>query len=104
MGNQIAEALEHGAQKLGRTLAEEAGQALKDFHRKAGDNLRTVAGNTREIEAEHAEDPERIMRGEARDGVPPPHPGGGRGRGSGPLGRGGRRGQSAHREPGDPRR
>ncbi|MFK0191854.1 DUF6531 domain-containing protein [Kitasatospora sp. NPDC090308] len=94
MSNQIVKALEHGAQKLGRTLAEDAGKALKDFYRKAGDNLRTVARNTRETEARHVEDLERIMRGEGRGGVPHPRPGGGRGRGSGPLGRGGRRGQS----------
>ncbi|WP_051817856.1 DUF6531 domain-containing protein [Kitasatospora sp. NRRL B-11411] len=95
MSNQIVKALEHGAQKLGKTLAEDAGKALKNFYRKAGDNLRTVAKNTREIEARHARDLEKIMRGNGKD-LPhgPRTPGGGRrGNGERPLGRGGRRGQ-----------
>ncbi|MFJ1756575.1 hypothetical protein [Kitasatospora sp. NPDC088134] len=45
MSNQIVKALEHGAQKLGKTLAEDAGKALKNFYRKAGDNLKKVAHN-----------------------------------------------------------
>ncbi|MFJ4680633.1 hypothetical protein [Kitasatospora sp. NPDC088783] len=38
MSNQIVRALEHGAQKLGRTPAEhrDAGQALESFSREAG--------------------------------------------------------------------
>ncbi|MFK0193867.1 hypothetical protein [Kitasatospora sp. NPDC090308] len=36
MSNQIVRALEHGAQKLGRTLAEDAGKALESFSREAG--------------------------------------------------------------------
>ncbi|MGW4812778.1 RHS repeat-associated core domain-containing protein, partial [Kitasatospora cineracea] len=66
--------------------------ALKGFYRKAGDNLKTVAKNTREIEEKHAKDLAKIMRGEGKEGVPHPRSGGGprpgRGGGSHPKGRG----------------
>ncbi|MFF2819661.1 DUF6531 domain-containing protein [Kitasatospora cineracea] len=91
MSNQIVKALEHGAQKLGKTLAEDAGKALKGFYRKAGDNLKTVAKNVREVEEKHAKDLAKIMRGEGKEGVPHPRSGGGRhGRGGGshPNGKG----------------
>ncbi|WAL74359.1 DUF6531 domain-containing protein [Kitasatospora sp. YST-16] len=84
MSNQIVKALEHGAQKLGKTLAEDAGKALKGFYRKAGDNLKTVAKNTREIEEKHAKDLAKILKGEGKDGVPHPRSGPGGGRGSAP--------------------
>ncbi|MFF2630905.1 DUF6531 domain-containing protein [Kitasatospora griseola] len=83
MSNQIVKALEHGAQKLGKTLAEDAGKALKNFYRHAGDNLKKVARNTREIEAKHAKDLEKIFKGDGK-GVPHPRSGG-NGRGSGGL-------------------
>ncbi|MFJ8439157.1 DUF6531 domain-containing protein [Kitasatospora griseola] len=78
MSNQIVKALEHGAQKLGRTLAEDAGKALKNFYRHAGDNLKKVAKNTREIEAKHAKDLEKIFKGDGRGGPAHPRSGGGR--------------------------
>ncbi|MGW4383992.1 DUF6531 domain-containing protein [Kitasatospora sp. NPDC004531] len=90
MSNQIVKALEHGAQKLGRTLAEDAGKALKGFYRKAGDNLKKVAKNVREVEEKHAKDLEKIFKGDGK-GVPHPRAGGGgRGRGGGshPKGKG----------------
>ncbi|WP_425559920.1 DUF6531 domain-containing protein [Kitasatospora paranensis] len=90
MSNRIVQALEHGAQKLGRTLAEDAGKAVHKLYRQAGDNLRKVAHNTREIDAEHAKDLERILHGEGGKGLPHPRSGagGGRGGGSHPRGRG----------------
>ncbi|GGR02003.1 DUF6531 domain-containing protein [Kitasatospora griseola] len=98
MSNQIVKALEHGAQKLGKTLAEDAGKALKNFYRKAGDNLKTVAKNTREIEAKHAKDLEKIFKGDGKGGVPHPRSGGGgkRGAGSKPLNNGNRKGQGVN--------
>ncbi|RKE18249.1 RHS repeat-associated core domain-containing protein [Streptomyces sp. TLI_171] len=89
MSNQIVRALEHGAQKLGKTLAEDAGKALKSFYRKAGDNLKKVAHNTREIEAKHAKDLKRILEGHDSK-VPHPRRGRGPGRAgsSHPKGRG----------------
>ncbi|GAA0691864.1 hypothetical protein GCM10010193_53030 [Kitasatospora atroaurantiaca] len=97
MSNQIVKALEHGAQKLGKTLADDAGKALKNFYRKAGDNLKKVAHNTREADAKHAADLKKILDGGKKD-MPhgPKGPGGGRrGKGERPLGRGGKRGQAA---------
>ncbi|GAA0680024.1 hypothetical protein GCM10010193_37140 [Kitasatospora atroaurantiaca] len=89
MSNQIVKALEHGAQKLGKTLADDAGKALKNFYRKAGDNLKKVAHNTREADAKHAKDLEKILHGGGK-GLPHPRSGGGPGRhgNSHPKGRG----------------
>ncbi len=91
MSNQIVKALEHGAQKLGKTLAEDAGKALKSFYRKAGDNLKKVAHNTREADTKHARDLEKILKGDGGKGLPHPRSGGGdrpRRGGSHPGGRG----------------
>ncbi|MFG2697223.1 RHS repeat-associated core domain-containing protein [Kitasatospora sp. NPDC048407] len=93
MSNQIVKALEHGAQKLGKTLAEDAGKALKNFYRHAGDNLKKVAKNVREVEEKHVKDLEKILKGEGTGSLPHPRTSSGRGGGKGSLGRGGRRGQ-----------
>ncbi|WP_030459528.1 hypothetical protein [Kitasatospora sp. NRRL B-11411] len=61
MSNQIVKALEHAAQKLGKTLAEDAGKALKGFYRKAGDNMKQVAKNVHEAEAKHAAELKKIL-------------------------------------------
>ncbi|MER5864718.1 DUF6531 domain-containing protein [Kitasatospora sp. NPDC002040] len=89
MSNQIVKALEHGAEKLGKTLAEDAGKALKNFYRKAGDNLKKVAKNTRDADTKHARDLQKLLGGDHK-GVPHPHSPGGRGRpgNSHPKGRG----------------
>ena len=94
MSNQIVKALEHGAQKLGKTLAEDAGKALKGFYRKAGDNLKKVAHNTREADGKHAKDLERILGGSTKDIPHQVHSGGGGGRG----GRGGGSGPGKGRD------
>ncbi|WP_457028212.1 DUF6531 domain-containing protein [Kitasatospora sp. P5_F3] len=67
MSNQIVKALEHSAQKLGKTLAEDAGKALKNFYRKAGDNLKKVAHNTRETDRKHASELQKILEGGRKD-------------------------------------
>ncbi|MFD7730515.1 DUF6531 domain-containing protein [Kitasatospora phosalacinea] len=90
MSNQIVKALEHAAQKLGKTLAEDAGKALKGFYRKAGDNMKKVAKNVREVEEKHAKDLKKIMEGHDTE-VPRPRAGGPGGRS--PLGGPGRSGQ-----------
>ncbi|WP_405016878.1 DUF6531 domain-containing protein [Kitasatospora sp. NBC_00070] len=89
MSNQIVKALEHGAEKLGKTLAEDAGKALKNFYRKAGDNLKKVAKNTRDTDTKHAKDLQKLLGGDHKS-VPHPHSPGGRGRpgNSHPKGRG----------------
>ncbi|MCU7821092.1 DUF6531 domain-containing protein [Kitasatospora sp. DSM 101779] len=90
MSNRIVKALEHGAQKLGKTLADDAGKAVHKLYKQAGDNLTTVAKNVREVEAKHAKDLEKILAGHGGKGMPHPRSGsgGGRGGGSHPRGRG----------------
>ncbi|MFD8594420.1 DUF6531 domain-containing protein [Kitasatospora sp. NPDC059646] len=65
---------------------------MKNLYRHAGDNLRKVARNVREVEEKHAKDLEKILKGEGKGGVPHPRPGGGgrpgKGGGSHPKGRG----------------
>ncbi|WP_045305407.1 DUF6531 domain-containing protein [Saccharothrix sp. ST-888] len=86
MSNQIVKALEHGAQKLGKTLAEDAGKAVKDFYRKTGDNLKKVAHNHRETDAKHAAELKKILGGGKNDLPHAPHAprGGGRSSRGGP--------------------
>ncbi|MGK4580347.1 RHS repeat-associated core domain-containing protein [Kitasatospora sp. HPMI-4] len=78
MTNQIVKALEHGAEKLGKTLAEDAGKAVKDLYHSAGENLKKVAKNTREVDTKHAEELKKL-HGSAGKGQPhaPRTPGGG---------------------------
>ncbi|MEW1909444.1 hypothetical protein AB0442_13460 [Kitasatospora sp. NPDC085895] len=72
MSNRIVRALEHGAQKLGKTLAEDAGKAVHKLYKQAGDNLKTVAKNTREVDAKHAEELKKIIEGGKKDIHKPP--------------------------------
>ncbi|MEU2625438.1 DUF6531 domain-containing protein [Kitasatospora sp. NPDC007106] len=98
MSNRIVKALEHGAQKLGKTLADDAGKAVHQLYKQAGDNLTKVAKNVREVEAKHAKDLEKILAGHEGKGVPHPRSGGG-GRG----GRGNTHGGEGRRQVADPR-
>ncbi|MDH6125836.1 HYD1 signature containing ADP-ribosyltransferase family protein [Kitasatospora sp. GP82] len=77
MSNQIVRALEHGAQKLGKTLAEDAGKAVKDFYHSAGNNLKKVARNTRETDAKHEAELKKILGSGRKDLPHAPHPPGG---------------------------
>ncbi|WP_169797102.1 DUF6531 domain-containing protein, partial [Streptacidiphilus griseoplanus] len=91
MTNQIVKALEHGAEKIGRTLAEDAGKAVKDLYHSAGENLRKVARNTREADAKHAGELTKILERGGKDAEHSPHlPGGGGRTGRGGEGGGGR--------------
>ncbi|MGE7433653.1 nucleic acid/nucleotide deaminase domain-containing protein [Kitasatospora sp. NPDC001175] len=87
MTNQVTKALEHGAEKLGKTLADDAGKAVKDFYHSTGDNLKKVAHNTREADAKHAGDLKRMLDSEPKNGPRAPHepagPSGSRGGGGG---------------------
>lgn len=81
MSNRIVKALEHGAQKVGKTLAEDAGKAVHKLYRQAGDNLRTVARNTRKADADLAGDLRKVLKdGESGSPHSPHAGGGGRGR------------------------
>ncbi|MFB7667112.1 DUF6531 domain-containing protein [Kitasatospora sp. NPDC056138] len=91
MTNQVTKALEHGAEKLGKTLGEDAGQAVKKLYSSAGNNLRKVAKNTAETDAHHAGELKKIMSGN-KPGPSAPRGGGGGGRGGRGGGRGGRGG------------
>ncbi|MET8622482.1 RHS repeat-associated core domain-containing protein [Kitasatospora sp. NPDC004669] len=88
MSNPIVKALQHSAQKLGKTLADDAGKAMKGFYHKTGNNLKQVAHNTRQAEARHAAEMDKLLKGGGKD---MPHPGSGSGARSGdshPKGRG----------------
>ncbi|WBP87764.1 RHS repeat-associated core domain-containing protein [Kitasatospora cathayae] len=88
MSNPIVKALQHSAQKLGKALADDAGKAMKGFYRKTGTNLKQVAHNTRQAEARHAAEMDKLLKGGGKD---LPHPGTGgtaRGGDSHPKGRG----------------
>lgn len=80
MTNRIVQALEHGAEKLGKTLGEDAGKAVKDFYHSTGENLKKVAKNTAEADAKHAEDLGRLLKDGEKAHVPhephAPHGGG----------------------------
>ncbi|MCC9312497.1 hypothetical protein LN042_36520, partial [Kitasatospora sp. RB6PN24] len=67
MTNQIVKALEDAAKKLGTALAKDAGKAVQDFYHSAGQKLKTVAKNTAETDAKHAEDLNKILGGAEKD-------------------------------------
>ncbi|MEV4555534.1 hypothetical protein AB0K51_00900 [Kitasatospora sp. NPDC049285] len=71
MGNQIVKALEHAAEKLGTTLAKDAGKAVRDFYHSAGQNMKKVAKNVRDLEEKHAKDLAKIFEG-GEKGLPHP--------------------------------
>ncbi|WP_441251056.1 RHS repeat-associated core domain-containing protein [Kitasatospora sp. McL0602] len=77
MSNQIVKALEHAAEKIGGTLAKDAGKAVKDFYHSAGKNLKKVAANVRETEEKHAKDLGKLFEGGKHDAPHPHTPGGG---------------------------
>jgi YD repeat-containing protein len=78
MGNRIVRVLEQGAEKLGKTLGDDAGKAVQDLYHSTGKNLTKVAENTAEADAKHAGDLEKILQDSRRD-LPgePQLPGGG---------------------------
>ncbi|MGK4582514.1 nucleic acid/nucleotide deaminase domain-containing protein [Kitasatospora sp. HPMI-4] len=91
MTNQIVKALERGAQKVGETLAQNAGKAVKDLYDSTGHNLKKVAHNTRETDATHAGDLKRMLDGSRKNPPHEPHKPGGPSGGGGGGGGGGRK-------------
>ncbi|MFC1416547.1 DUF6531 domain-containing protein [Streptacidiphilus cavernicola] len=77
MTNRIVQALEDGARKLGKTLGEDAGKAVKDFYHSTGNNLKKVAENTAEADAKHAGELKKLMEDGKHDEPHVPHEGGG---------------------------
>jgi YD repeat-containing protein len=101
MTNKIVQALEDGATKLGKTLGEDAGKAVKDLYHDTGNRLKRVADNHLENDAKHASELEGIGKGGGQDMPRDPlssggtHSGGGAGSGGRepsptPVGAGGR--------------
>jgi hypothetical protein len=68
--NQIVKALEHGAQKMGKTIGEDAGKAVKEFYQDTGKRLKKVAENHVENDANHAAEMEKILKGGAKEDLP----------------------------------
>ncbi|MDX6350920.1 MAG: hypothetical protein QOF84_5710, partial [Streptomyces sp.] len=90
MTNQIVKALEHGAQKMGKTIGEDAGKAVKDLYHDTGKRLKKVAENHVENDAKHAAEMEKLLKGGGKEDLPGPHAadsGAGRTSGSGGRGR-----------------
>ncbi|GAA1252019.1 hypothetical protein GCM10009665_48450 [Kitasatospora nipponensis] len=99
MSNQIVRALEDGARKLGKALAEDAGKTVKDFYHSAGAKLKTVAKRTAETDAEHEGALKKILQDGRNDEPHEPHlPGEGGGGGPGGKGGGGADGAGAGRK------
>ncbi|WP_329582352.1 DUF6531 domain-containing protein [Kitasatospora sp. NBC_01250] len=92
MSNRIVQALEDGARRLGKTLAEDAGKTVKDLYHSAGTKLKTVAKRTAEADAEHESALKKIMGDAEHD---EPHLPGGSGDRSKPGDEGAGRRQAA---------
>ncbi|MER6046038.1 DUF6531 domain-containing protein [Streptomyces sp. NPDC001793] len=75
MTNRIVKALEDGAVRLGKTLGDDAGKAVKDLYHDTGERLRQVAKNHAETDAKHAADMEGILKGRHGDLPKAPHTG-----------------------------
>ncbi|GAA1942673.1 colicin E3/pyocin S6 family cytotoxin [Kitasatospora viridis] len=67
MSNRIVKAMEDAAKKIGKSLAQDAGKAVKDFYHSAGTKLKTVAKNTAEADAKHKGALDDILNGAEKD-------------------------------------
>ncbi|WP_146022219.1 DUF6531 domain-containing protein [Streptomyces sp. CB02959] len=67
MTNRIVKALEDGAVRLGKTLDEDAGKAVKNLYHDTGDRLRQVAKNHAETDAKHTSAMDDILKGRHGD-------------------------------------
>jgi YD repeat-containing protein len=77
--NRIVGALEHSATKLGKTLGEDAGKAVKDLYHSTGHNLTGIAEDTAATDAKHAKALRDLIR-DGKDETPSaPHVPGGEG-------------------------
>ncbi|WP_078894109.1 DUF6531 domain-containing protein [Streptomyces sp. CT34] len=99
MSNRIVKALEHGAEKLGKTLAKDASKAVQDLYHDAGGRLKKVATNHAENDAKHAAELDKLLKGNKHDMPRAPHATSGAGR---PRGGGTSRGARNEAESGHP--
>ncbi|MCZ1007670.1 DUF6531 domain-containing protein [Streptomyces lydicus] len=77
MSNPIVKALEHAAEKLGKTLGKDAGKAVQDMYHGAGHRLKKVATNHAENDAKHAAELDKLFKGGKEDIPHAPHATGG---------------------------
>jgi RHS repeat-associated protein len=71
--NRIVAALRHSATKLGKTLGDDAGNAVKDLYRSTGHHLTGIAEDTAATDTEHATVLSKLMRDGKEDAPTPPH-------------------------------
>jgi len=91
--SEIAKIVEDGARRIGKSLGEDAGQAVKKLYHQTGDNLERVTKNHLENDAEHASKLKSLANRESREHAPKtPHEGGGPGGKPGSSGAGGHSG------------
>ncbi|WP_405720908.1 DUF6531 domain-containing protein [Streptomyces sp. NBC_01537] len=90
MTNKITQALDDGAKKLGKTIGQDAGKAVKDLYHGTGTRLKKVAANHAETDAKHASELDKILKGGGKNDMPrDPHAGSGGGHGGSGGGKGG---------------
>ncbi|MBL1088130.1 MULTISPECIES: DUF6531 domain-containing protein [Streptomyces] len=102
MSNPIVKALEHAAEKLGKTLGKDAGKAVEDLYHGAGTRLKKVATNHAENDAKHAREMENLLKGGKEDIPHAPHPSGSSGRSEGGTPAGGGSGRSGGKSGNEP--
>ncbi|MFB6889509.1 nucleic acid/nucleotide deaminase domain-containing protein [Kitasatospora sp. NPDC056327] len=76
MSDAVVKALQKGAQKVGKALADDMGKAAKKMYKNAGDNLDKTAKHHKDNDGHNATD----LAGQGKDkGTPPPRTGAGTG-------------------------
>ncbi|WP_241779591.1 DUF6531 domain-containing protein [Streptomyces natalensis] len=97
MSNPIVKALEHAAEKLGKTLGKDAGKAVEDLYHGTGQRMKKVATNHAENEAKQAAEFGKHLKDSKQDMPHAPHGTSDGGRPSGGGQSGGRSG-GAHEQ------
>ncbi|MFG3118001.1 hypothetical protein ACGF4C_26960 [Streptomyces sp. NPDC048197] len=88
MSNPIVKALEHAAEKLGKTLGKDAGKAVEDLYHGAGTRLKKVASNHHENDKGLSDHFNGLGKGGKSEPKGPHTSLNGGGRGAGVVGRG----------------
>ena len=100
MTNRIVGALEHAATRLGKTLGEDAGKAVKDLYSSTGHNLTGIAEDTAATDLKHETALRNLLRDSDQPPVHAPHEVGGSGHL--PRSEGGEPKLGGRHEPGQP--
>ncbi|MFE2106744.1 nucleic acid/nucleotide deaminase domain-containing protein [Kitasatospora sp. NPDC059463] len=80
MSDAVVKALQNGAKKLGKTLADDMGKAATKMYKQAGDNLTKTAKHHKDNDTHNADD---FTKKGAEKAAPPPKTGQGGGDGGG---------------------